>query len=170
MTEIENIGHTQPHTAYAALTHGIIGRWTYASRVFAISAEDLLRPLEQAIATHLIPALTSQSSPSEATRDLLALPVRFGGLGLVNPTKWSIHQQKLSVLECQPLTKLIVRQEGDVAKATAKQRTIKRQWKIRRQAEQKKEAETVIAGITSAKVRITSPRKRQLLLARCHTY
>ena len=50
-------------------------------------------------------------------------------------------------MACQPLTKLIVRQEGEVAKATAKQRTIKKQWKIQRQAEQKKEAETVIAGL-----------------------
>ena len=135
---------TQPHAAYAALTHGIIGRWTYATRVFAMSAEDLLRPLEQAIATHLIPALASQSSPSEATRDLLALPVRFGGSGLVNPTKWSTHQQILSVMACQPLTELIVKQEGDVAKATAKQRKIKRQWKYNAKLSRKKEAETVI--------------------------
>ena len=118
--EVSRIGHTQPHAAYAALTHGIIGRFTSATRVFAMSAEDLLKPLEQAIATHLIPALTSQSSPSEATRDLLALPVRCGGLRLVNPTEWSIHQQKLYVMACQPPTELIVRQEGDVAKATAK--------------------------------------------------
>ena len=28
--ELTRIGRTQPHATYAAFTHGIIGRWTYA--------------------------------------------------------------------------------------------------------------------------------------------
>ena len=83
--ELTRIGRTQPHAAYAAFTHGIIGRWTYAIRVFAMSADEVLKPLEQAITQHFIPALTTQQSPSEVTRDLLARPARLGGLGPVNP-------------------------------------------------------------------------------------
>ena len=44
-----------------------------------------LEPLEQAIRTQLIPALTEGQHVSEYERQLLALPVRYGGLGLINP-------------------------------------------------------------------------------------
>ena len=45
----------------------------------------LLRPLEKAIHQHFIPALTGQEICSKSERDLLALPVRLGGMGLTDP-------------------------------------------------------------------------------------
>ena len=45
--------------------------------------ENLLQPLESAISDVLIPALIKRNC-SEAERDLVALPVRMGGLGLIN--------------------------------------------------------------------------------------
>ena len=45
--------------------------------------ENLLQPLERAISDVLIPALIKRNC-SEAERDLVALPVRMGGLGLIN--------------------------------------------------------------------------------------
>ena len=44
--------------------------------------ENLLQPLERAISDVLIPTLIGQNC-SEAERDLVALPVRMGGLGLI---------------------------------------------------------------------------------------
>ena len=56
--DFPKVAETQPHAAYAAFTHSLIGRWTYSMRVFAMSADEVLKPLEEAIAQYLIPALT----------------------------------------------------------------------------------------------------------------
>ena len=78
----------QPHAAYAAFTHGMSSRWTYLMRTIP-NTLDLLLPNEEAICQHFIPALTGRTSCSTAMRDLLALPVRLGGLGLANPATMS---------------------------------------------------------------------------------
>ena len=75
---------TQPHAVYAAFTHGLSSKWNYLLRVLdvdALSASDLLQPLESAICLQLIPALTGQNQPGDIVRELTALPVRLGGLG-----------------------------------------------------------------------------------------
>ena len=48
--------------------------------------EDLLAPLERAIAEVLIPSITGHHC-TQAERELLALPVRMGGMGLTNPSQ-----------------------------------------------------------------------------------
>ena len=78
---------TQPHAAYAAFTHGLSSKWNYLLRIVdveALSASDLLLPLESAICSQLIPALTRQNLPGDLVRELTALPVRLGGLSLIN--------------------------------------------------------------------------------------
>ena len=46
----------------------------------------LMLPLEEAIRSKLVPALTEYHIVNDAERDLLSLPVRYGGLGLINPS------------------------------------------------------------------------------------
>ena len=72
--------------------------WTY---------NDLLLPLEDAITQNLIPALTGRRSCSTAERELLALPVSLGGLGLANPTTLSSPSETLT----KPLVDLIQSQD-----------------------------------------------------------
>ena len=72
---------------------------------------DLLLPLEEAICQHLIPTLTGRTSCSTAERDLLALPVRLGGLGLANPATLSSPSFQASELLTKPLVDLIRSQE-----------------------------------------------------------
>ena len=91
MKELETfttVAQTQPHTAYAAFTHGVIAKWNYVLRVTNLeqSTLNLLKPLEHAITTRFFPRLTGQSPPNDLLRELFALPPRLGGLGLVNPT------------------------------------------------------------------------------------
>ena len=52
--------------------------------------ENLLQPLECAISDVLIPLLIGRNC-SEAERDLVALPVCMGGLGLINPSDSALH-------------------------------------------------------------------------------
>ena len=48
--------------------------------------EDLLAPLERAIADTLIFSITGHNC-MQAERELLALPVRMRGMGLTNPSQ-----------------------------------------------------------------------------------
>ena len=71
--------------------------------------QTLLQPLEEVIHQHFIPALWS-SPCSSVERDLFALPVRFGGLGLVKPCKVSQSNFHDSEQLTSPLIALIIAQ------------------------------------------------------------
>ena len=58
--------------------------WQYFLRTLP-DIRDLLEPLENAISHMLIPAITERKC-SQLDRNILALPVRLGGLGLGNPS------------------------------------------------------------------------------------
>ena len=73
-----------PHAAYAAFTHGLFSRWSYLMRTIP-DITDFLQPLEDVIHQSFIPALFGHPPCSSIERDLYALPVRLGGLGLMNP-------------------------------------------------------------------------------------
>ena len=79
------IAKSQPQAAFAALTYGLSSRWTYLTRVTSFNA-DYLKPLEDVIRHDLIPALTGQPHASDNVRQLLALPARHGGIGIVDST------------------------------------------------------------------------------------
>ena len=119
---LAKIAKTQPHAAYAAFTHGLISRWTYTLKVCSHTPESALRPLEEVISNELIPNLTRQPSPNELTRQLLALPARLGGLGLTNPAAIQYRSAKTI---CEPLVRLILKQQGDVLIARQLQQQIK---------------------------------------------
>ena len=88
LDKLASIAKSEPHAAFAAFTHGLIGHWMYFLRTIEGTA-PLLQPLEDSIRQHFLPALTGQSGVSDLERELLALPARHGGLGLVNPTTMS---------------------------------------------------------------------------------
>lgn len=62
-----------------------MNKWTYLARTIA-DIGDLFSPLEEAIRHRFLPTLTGLSAFSDAERDLMALPVHLGGLGITNPT------------------------------------------------------------------------------------
>ena len=119
--EIEKLSKfavTQPHAAYAAFTHGLSSRWNYLLRVTdweALSSIEILQPLETAIQSLFIPALSGQPPPNELVRDMLALPARLGGLGLTNPVATAEEQQAASQLISAPLIERIVCQDHCLA-------------------------------------------------------
>ena len=99
--QLANIAQVQPHAAYSAYTHGLSSRWTFLTRTIPGIAH-LLQPLEDAIHQHLIPALTGRPPCSREERDLLALPVRLGGLGISNPASTSIRVFEASLRLTSP--------------------------------------------------------------------
>ena len=122
---LAEVAISQPHAAYAAFTHGPSNRWSYVLRTIP-DIEDLLLPLEDAISQHLIPALTGRPPCSSIERDMLALPIRHGGLGLSNPGTSSSAAFQASVHLTGPLVALIMSQETNLTVDHESTSTIKK--------------------------------------------
>ena len=107
---LATVARTQPHAAFAAFAHGFVGKWTFLSRTTDATA-PLFQPLEETIRCKFIPGLTSRSTPGDAIRELLALPPRLGGLGVINPASSLAQEYGRSKKICAPLTSLILEQK-----------------------------------------------------------
>ena len=63
MSKLATIAKTQPHAAYSALTHGLKSKWTYLCHTIP-DIGCLLKPLDVALRTKLIPALKGRPPPN----------------------------------------------------------------------------------------------------------
>ena len=141
--KLSNFARTQPHAAYAAYTHGLSSRWNYLLRVTdweALSSSDLLQPLETAIQSHFIPALTGQTPPGTSVREMLALPARLGGLGLINPVAIAQEQHASSQLISAPLVERVLHQDHQLANCQSAQQDIKAKVRSDKRVKQKEDA------------------------------
>ena len=71
--------------------------------------QDLLEPLESAISRVLIPVITDRQC-GQLERDILALPVRLGGLGKADPSSDANVDYTSPVKVTAPLVEQIVSQ------------------------------------------------------------
>ena len=109
VSTLANIAATRPHAAYCAFTHGMVGRWMYVMRTIP-DIGPLFQPLEDAIYLKLILSPTGHGSCSTSERELLSLPYRLGGLGIVCPTTIAESQYNASTKITNPLKDLIIQQ------------------------------------------------------------
>ena len=101
-----------PQASYAAFTFGLKHRWTYYLRILP-DIEELLDPLERALGDALILAMTGHTfTPAE--RELLALLVRLGELGLANPCRNATKEYEASIRVTEPLAKQIEAQAHEL--------------------------------------------------------
>ena len=115
--ELENfseVAKTEPQAAYAALTHGLIVRWTYFMRTTP-GISDHMAPLEEVLRHKFIPAITGRKTVTNEERQLLALPCRNGGLGIIDPTCQCNLQYDASVEVTAPLVELIMEQKNAIS-------------------------------------------------------
>ena len=122
--QLASIAQSQPHAAYCAYTHGLSSRWSFLSLTIPNIA-SLLQPLEDAIQQHLLPALTGHPPCSNEIRDLLALPVHMGGMGLINPVTTSQNANEASVELTSLLVSDIASQDQDKSVDILKRMEIK---------------------------------------------
>ena len=99
---LSTIASTEPHAAYAALTHGLSSRWLYLSRTMP-SIDQHLQRLEEVLLEEVLPNLTHRPPPSTSDRDIFALPIRHGGLGIRNPTYQADFEYTTSHAVCTPI-------------------------------------------------------------------
>ena len=112
--ELSVVAKEEPQIAYSAFTKGLSSRWCYIQRTIE-GISELFKPLEDAISQSLIPAILGREV-SALERDMLALPLRYGGLGIQNPEKTSVREYIASKKITNQLTALIVNQDQDLSK------------------------------------------------------
>ena len=130
---LSRIAKIDPHSAYAAYTNGLRHKFNYVMRTIP-DTSTLLQPLENAIKNQLIPALTEQFQIGDVERDIIALPVRLGGLGIPNPCKDAEHEFNNSSLLTRKLTEAIIHQESTAPDNTEDRAMVSKANAIRQNA------------------------------------
>ena len=72
----------------------------------------LLQPLEDTIRAKFLPALCGIPATNDELRNLLALPCRLGGIGIVNPTSTADQEYSTSKEVTSPIVNSILSQDG----------------------------------------------------------
>ena len=109
VAKLSDLAKVHPHYAYSAFTHGLCNKWTYFLRTIP-GISSLLKPLEAVISSKFIPALMGRFVSNDE-RALLALPIRMGGLGIIDPQTVSDSEFAASEKVTFPLVGLILQQE-----------------------------------------------------------
>ena len=105
LRELILLAKQEPQLAYSAYTFGLCKRWIYLMRTTPNISDSLL-PLEAVIKTEFLPAIIGQSIDDEL-RDVIALPTKYGGLGIFNPSKISTDEYTYSRTINSPLIEAI---------------------------------------------------------------
>ena len=108
VAQLAELARARSQGSYAAYSFPFKNRWTYFLRTL-LDIQDLLEPLEEAIYQVLIPAIVERKC-SKLDRDVLALPVCLGGLGLSNPCHEAAREHASSIQVTSPLLEHIVAQ------------------------------------------------------------
>ena len=111
VSNLADFATTQPQAAYSALNHGLSSKWTYLSRTTP-NISHLMKPLDEILRTHLLPALTGNSPPNDTESALFALPAREGGLGIRIPSKQAHQEYQSSLCIASLLHDHIVNQDN----------------------------------------------------------
>ena len=144
---LSSVAVPHPQSAFAAYTHGLCNKWTYLCRTCP-DISHLFQPLEDTIRLQFIPALTGRDPPNDQMRDLLSLPSRHGGLGLVSPCVHSASQHEASLAITSPLVSSVLGESDESAcDVQCAQQEIISDVKKRRSAEIRDKAKGIHASL-----------------------
>ena len=94
-TLLAKIALTDPHAAYSCFIHGYQHKFMYVMRTIRDISSDLI-PLDEAI-NGLIASLFYEHTVTRSLRQLIALPVKLGGLGMMIPSHIADDQYEKSI-------------------------------------------------------------------------
>ena len=83
--ELARLAVDEPQAVYSCYTKAISHRWSYVQRTIP-GIRHLFIPLEEAIKEKLIPAIIGRKI-SDVERKIFAVPVRMGGMNILNPVE-----------------------------------------------------------------------------------
>ena len=99
---LSEIAQCHPQAALAVLTRGLAGKWTYLMRVTSCN-EDSWNQLEAALRHKFLPALTGRQAFSDVEREVLSLPAKLSGIGVIDPSRVYSSQHEASRKVSTPL-------------------------------------------------------------------
>ena len=114
LTLLSNIAISHPQAAYTAFTSGYKHKFNYFIRTIP-GISELLVPVEDVIRHKLIPSIFNGRQCSDDERLLFSLPVKLGGLGLVNVAEGSDAEFRYSTSVCTELADKIKAQDDTTA-------------------------------------------------------
>ena len=82
---LSKIAKTEPHMAYSLFVHGFRHKFTYIMRTIP-NTEYLFKSVDKVIDEEFLPALFNGRKLTSQERELVALPTRLGGLGIIIPS------------------------------------------------------------------------------------
>ena len=109
LRELVVLAKEEPQLAYSAYTFGLCKRWLYLMRTTP-NISDLFLPLEKVIKDEFLPTIIGQPFCNDL-RDAFALPTKYGGLGIFNPSSISDREYTYSRTITEPLNKVIHTQQ-----------------------------------------------------------
>ena len=119
---LSEIAKPEPHAAYTALTKGAMSQWTYFMRTTK-DISILMAPLEEKLRTKLIPELVGEEI-SDEMREILELPPKYRGMGIINPVKKADSCFEDSNFITEPLSALICEQSLTIPRETVSSQKI----------------------------------------------
>ncbi len=114
---LSEIAKAYPQSAYCAFTAGFAHKFNYVNRTIPNIKEEL-QPLENIIRHHFIPALCEGRTCNDHERQLLSLPVKMGGLGIINVTEMCDLEFQQSIKVTQNLVRNIANQNEVIITST----------------------------------------------------
>ena len=105
LRKLTELAKSEPQLAYSAYVFGLCKRWIYVMRTTPDISESFF-PLEAVIKTEFLPVIIGQPF-GDHLRNVFALPSKFGGLGVFNPSVISDDEYTYSCTVTSPLIKAI---------------------------------------------------------------
>ena len=118
VSNLSDIAATHPHLAYSNFVSSLKFKWIYLQRTMDNTSE-LFEVLEKTIRDRLIPKLIGRPC-SDSERQLLALPIKLGGMGLDNPVETADAQYSYSLSNSKPLIDAILAGKGNILEIESK--------------------------------------------------
>ena len=111
--ELSKYAVDEPQIALSAYTKGVCHRWAFIQRTIP-GISSLFAPLEDCLRETFIPSIIGRNI-SDTEREIVSLPVRYGGLGIPNPVETCEREYNASLTVTHDLADLIYNQIQDIS-------------------------------------------------------
>ena len=146
-----DIAKTHPHSAYCAFTYSFRHKFNYIMRTIP-DIKHILQPIEDVIRHKFIPTLCDNRACNDDERLLFSLPVRYGGLGIIDITAISDIEYNISNELTKELQSKILHQNIHFDQQTIES-NISKKWKTIKENKMKESLKLLRSKMTPTKLK-----------------
>ena len=150
---LSKIAMIDPHSAYIAYTRCYKHKYNFIMRTIK-DTKKFLQPLDEVLDSTFIPAILNGRIVSRILRNIIALPVNLGGLGIPIPTEMSSEQYCDSIEITSELTRHITEQKDNYNTNSDAQKLIMSNVKSRKNDRRKETLDNLLSEMSEKQVRI----------------